>query len=117
MSCYTLPYMEVQIVKKICDIKTRNELAEFLKIPKQKFTHVLYSINPNNCYTKFEIPKKKGGTRTICAPNDELKAIQKRIANALYNYNHTIMDENQIKNNISHAFENCLLYTSPSPRD
>ena len=66
-------------MKKICDLKTRNELADFLKIPRQKFTQILYSIYPNNCYTTFEIPKKKGGTRSINAPNDELKEITKEV--------------------------------------
>lgn len=95
----------VCIMKKICDIKTRNELADFLKIPRQKFTQILYSIYPNNCYTTFEIPKKKGGTRSISAPNDGLKEIQRHLANALYEYKQKILDDNQIKNNVSHAFE------------
>lgn len=92
-------------MKKICDIKTRNELADFLKIPRQKFTQILYSIYPNNCYTTFEIPKKKGGTRSINAPNDELKEIQRRIAKVLSDYKQTILVDNHIENNISHAFE------------
>ena len=92
-------------MKKICDIKTRNELADFLRIPRQKFTQILYSIYPNNCYTTFEIPKKKGGTRSISAPNDELKEIQRHLADVLYEYKKTILDDNQIKNNVSYAFE------------
>lgn len=95
----------VCIMKKICDIKTRNELADFLRIPRQKFTQILYSIYPNNCYTTFEIPKKKGGTRSISAPNDELKEIQRHLADVLYEYKKTILDDNQIKNNVSYAFE------------
>lgn len=92
-------------MKKICDLKTRNELADFLKIPRQKFTQILYSIYPNNCYTTFEIPKKKGGTRSINAPNDELKEIQRRIAKVLSDYKQTILKDNHTENKISHAFE------------
>ncbi len=95
----------VCLMKKICDIKTRNELADFLKIPRQKFTQILYSIYPNNCYTTFKIPKKKGGTRSISAPNDELKEIQCRIVKALSDYQQTLLEDNHVVNNISHAFE------------
>lgn len=93
------------IMKKICDIKTRNELADFLKIPRQKFTQILYSVYPNNCYTTFEIPKKKGGTRNISAPNDVLKEIQQRIATALIDYRQALIADNCISTNASHAFE------------
>ena len=39
------------------------------------------------CYTKTRIPKKSGGFRTINAPNEELKALQKRIVQTLQDLN------------------------------
>lgn len=90
---------------KFCDISTRNELADFLKISRQKLTHLLYVVYPNNCYNTFEIPKKNGGTRTINAPNDSLKGIQSKLATELEKYKEDFSKENDIKINISHAFE------------
>lgn len=40
------------------DVKTRNELADVLNIPRRHLTYILYIQRPDNCYTTFEIPKK-----------------------------------------------------------
>ena len=39
------------------DVKTRNELADVLNIPRRHLTYILYIQRPDNCYTTFEIPK------------------------------------------------------------
>lgn len=90
---------------KFCDIQTRNELADFLKIPRPKLTYVLYVAGIKKYYRKFEIPKKTGGTRVICAPFGDLKTIQTILANALYRYDESIQNENSGYFKISHAFE------------
>lgn len=43
--------------------------------------------------------------RIIHAPNDELKFVQKRLANLLWVTQKKVWKENNIKANISHAFE------------
>ncbi|WP_299095729.1 retron Ec67 family RNA-directed DNA polymerase/endonuclease [uncultured Metabacillus sp.] len=84
------------------DINTRNDLADFLEIPRKKLSYLLYKKDVNNLYTSFEIAKKSGGARKINAPLDELKDIQRKLAVALYKHK----NKNQkIKNNLSHAFE------------
>lgn len=50
---------------------TRNDLADLLEIPHGKLTHVLYVAKVDSFYKIFEIPKKSGGTRKICAPSFE----------------------------------------------
>lgn len=92
-------------MKKFCDIQTRNDLADFLKIPRSKLTHLLYIERPENDYTTFEIPKKSGGTREICAPFGSLKSIQSKLAEALWEYQKSIWADRKIHPNISHAFE------------
>ena len=92
-------------MKYICDVKTRDELAIFLDIPLKILTHQLYINHPNSCYTSFEIKKKSGGIRQIHAPKDGLKNIQRKIANALWNYEKALRINKGIKSNISHAFE------------
>ncbi|MGM0861950.1 MAG: retron Ec67 family RNA-directed DNA polymerase/endonuclease [Bacillota bacterium] len=86
---------------KFNDIETRNDLADFLKIPKSQLSYLLYFKDVNNSYTSFDISKKNGGIRKIKAPTDELKEIQRKLAEALYKHR----EKKQNKNNISHAFK------------
>lgn len=92
-------------MSKFCDIQTRNDLADFLLIPRSHLAYVLYVQRTDRCYVTFEIPKKSGGTRTICAPDHDLKDIQKRLAEALWEYQSILWKEKNICPNISHAFE------------
>ena len=72
-------------MKKFNNIRTMNELADFLKIPRKRLTHIL--IHVDNLYTTFEIPKKSGGTREINAPSSkELKESQIKLAESLYKH-------------------------------
>ena len=48
------------------DVKTRNELADVLNIPRRHLTYILYIQRPDNCYTTFEIPKKVREQHPIC---------------------------------------------------
>ncbi|MEK4219875.1 MULTISPECIES: retron Ec67 family RNA-directed DNA polymerase/endonuclease [unclassified Bacillus (in: firmicutes)] len=86
---------------KFNDIETRNDLADFLKIPKSQLSYLLYFKDVNNSYTSFDISKKNGGIRKIKAPTDELKEIQRKLAEALYKHR----EKKQNNNNISHAFK------------
>lgn len=45
-------------MKKFCDIQSRNELADYLSVPRNKLTHILYVKKPDSYYTTFEIPKR-----------------------------------------------------------
>lgn len=86
-------------------IKTRNELADFLNVPRKKLTYILYIKKVDNLYTSFDIPKKSGGFRHIHAPCKDLKFVQKKLADALYIYQKEIWKKNNTKPNISHAFQ------------
>ena len=90
---------------KFSDIKSRNELADFLKVPRKKLSYILYVVSPESCYHSFEIPKKCGGMRKINAPNRDLKYVQKMLANALYSYQREYRESEAIRQNVSYAFE------------
>lgn len=90
---------------KFNTIQTRNDLADFLKVPRRKLTHILYIRKPDSYYRTFEIPKKNGGTRTICAPSGDLKSLQIKLSNALWEYLKELRASQNIQPNISHAFE------------
>ena len=89
-------------MKEFHDIKTRNELAEFLNVPRKHLSYLLYVKGVNNLYTSFDIHKKNGGLRKISAPSKELKALQRKLVEALYKHK---LKKPERKNNISHAFE------------
>lgn len=90
---------------KFCDIKTRNDLANFIDIEPKRLSYVLYIKRIENCYTVFEIPKRNGGVRIIKAPDKSLKYIQRHLARKLQEYQLYIWQENNIHPNISHGFE------------
>ncbi len=86
-------------------ITTRRELAEYIYVPYAKITYLIFKKGINNCYNTFEIPKKSGGVRQINAPDESLKDVQSRLAYALWEHQEAINAENNIRSNVSHAFE------------
>lgn len=87
------------------EIKSRNDLADYLKVPRSKLTHVLYVKSVDSYYSEFEIPKKNGDKREISSPSGDLKDIQTRLTNALWNYQCELRMRSKKRTNISHAFE------------
>lgn len=66
--------------EKFFNMKSREDVADILGIKEKSLRYFLYSIKPDNMYVEFSISKKNGGERVICAPNDKLKAIQRKLA-------------------------------------
>ncbi|RYZ78940.1 MAG: RNA-directed DNA polymerase, partial [Proteobacteria bacterium] len=54
-----------------------------MEIDSSHLTNVLYRLRPETQYKSFTIRKKSGGDRTIHAPSDELKSIQKALSDLL----------------------------------
>ena len=73
-------------MKSLNELETRNELADYLKIPKKTLSYILYIKKVDELYISFEIPKKGGGVRSIDAPVEQLKNIQRKVADALWKY-------------------------------
>ena len=92
-------------MKYLYEIKSRNDLADFLSIKHKILTYILYVEGVDNFYKSFKIPKKSGGEREICAPIDILKYVQKKLERRLVGYYELIKDIEGIKTNISHGFE------------
>ncbi len=64
------------------------DLAKWLDLPEAELREWLGTSQPwtrGYDYTRFNIPKRQGGTRTIEAPSDKLKALQRRILHRLLN--------------------------------
>lgn len=88
-------------MSKFSDITNRNELADFLEIPRSTLSYILYKRGTDNLYREFEIPKKSGGTRKIAAPTSDLKNIQKKLAMKIAMH----LNNTSSKFLVSHAFQ------------
>ena len=83
------------------NIKTRNELAYFLNFTPTKLAFILFKRGIDSYYKEFQIPKKSGGFRQICASKGDLKYLQRQLAYALHNHQKEVFDNIEV----SHAFE------------
>lgn len=84
--------------------KTREDLATLLRYRRNALTYILYKIPPAARYSTFSIPRKGGGDRQIDAPNPLLKALQRSLADRLYECLAEIEAASKHKNKLSHAF-------------
>ena len=73
-----------QFIMGLRELQNKREVAAALDIEYRELTYILYARKTENLYITFEIPKKNGGVRTIDAPLEPLKKVQKSIANELY---------------------------------
>ncbi len=71
------------IKNEFLSIKTPRELANLLKIKYSLLVYHLYKKKPKDRYTRFTIPKKSGGERTITAPTTRIRNIQKSLSDIL----------------------------------
>lgn len=72
------------IEKKFYGMINSSDLAELFEVDLKFLTFLLYGKEKrNNQYKTFEIVKKSGGRRKICAPIDSLKIIQKKLNHVL----------------------------------
>lgn len=89
----------------IKDVENARDLASLLRIDYSYLTYLLYRKRPENCYKTFEIPKKCGKTRTINAPIEPLKFVQKRLSDQIWKYEFYLREQKGVDSKISHAFE------------
>ena len=73
-----------EISKKFLKIKTLDDLADILKCKLNTLLYYCKYRQSSKCYTSFLLKKKSGGERLIVAPNKQLKYIQKRLSDILY---------------------------------
>ncbi|MGW9064249.1 retron Ec67 family RNA-directed DNA polymerase/endonuclease [Achromobacter animicus] len=91
--------------------QTLPDLAAILGVTASGLAYILYHKPRDQLYRTFQIPKRKGGSRTIHAPTDELKVIQKKLSLLLTECWSEIGQDRKAgsrypgrKNRISHGF-------------
>lgn len=101
------------------------ELASLLGYESRNLAFILYKIPDEKKYKTFTIPKKQGGVRTIQAPCDKLKKLQRKLSELLLECAEELLpdkerlagkDQNQTphraKKAVSHGFKQGLSIAS-----
>ena len=76
-----------------------------LGYPASTLAYILYKGPADGRYSKFNIPKRSGGTREIHAPDDRLKDLQKALLGVLEACNAEIANKRGFRDTFSHGFE------------
>lgn len=71
------------ILRRLQEAKSANDIALILGYKPKSMAYILYGQPDEAKYRTFEIPKRSGGVRTISAPVDSLKLLQRRLADVL----------------------------------
>ncbi|WP_454901624.1 retron Ec67 family RNA-directed DNA polymerase/endonuclease [Variovorax gossypii] len=85
--------------------KTRAGLAHLLEIEHSHLTYLLYGKSGAAKYKEFDIPKRSGGVRTIAAPEEELKSLQRRLGRVLQEASLDIEKLTGRRSSASHGFQ------------
>ena len=115
-------------LERLKSATSRKDLAELLGYKPKSLAYILYKIKDGEKYTEFSIPKKNGGVRQIKAPIDQLKQLQRRLADLLNQCFDEINKKGKQKKSISHGFRkkhsiitnaNCVFRQNcpPDPKD
>ena len=81
-----------------------SDLATLLKFRPSGVSYILYKRTPAENYKTFTIPKRTGGSRTIEAPIEGLKVLQRRLSDLLQDCIDEIQEGNQRVDRIAHGF-------------
>lgn len=74
------------IIARFALLQTKRDVAEVLGSTLKSLAYNLYVLPPEKRYRTFQIPKKNGGDRKICAPTPTLKYLQRQLADILVRY-------------------------------
>lgn len=85
--------------------KSLSDLAKLLCLHPKAVSYILYKLPAATKYTTFQIPKQSGGHRTIRAPVNRLKFLQRRLSNFLQDCSDEINTVHGRKDRIVHGFK------------
>ncbi|HEY1977715.1 MAG TPA: retron Ec67 family RNA-directed DNA polymerase/endonuclease [Candidatus Baltobacteraceae bacterium] len=84
--------------------KTLRGLATLLGHNAQTLSYILYKIPPESKYQTFLIPKRSGGQRSISAPTEKLKRLQRNLADLLQDCAEELAVSKKRIDYLSHGF-------------
>lgn len=65
------------------DIKTTNDVANFLGYDLKKLNFIAYKLSDEKKYKEIVIKKRNGKDRTLSVPNDTIKSIQRKLKDGI----------------------------------
>lgn len=84
---------------------TLSELATLLQFKPAALSFILFKQPDAKKYTTFDRPKRTGGKRTIKAPIDALKLVQRRLSDLLQDCCDEINENKGRQDRIAHGFK------------
>jgi RNA-directed DNA polymerase len=91
-------------LEKLKETTSLSEFASLLGYKPKALSYILYKIPSQSKYISFTIPKRNGGIRVIKAPVDQLRNLQKRLAELLNECFEEISTKDKPKHSLSHGF-------------
>jgi hypothetical protein len=85
--------------------KSRADLAELLKFKPSALSFILFKLRSAAKYQTFDIAKRNGGFRTIKAPRQGLKLLQRRLSDLLQDCVDEINEATKRKDRSAHGFK------------
>ena len=82
-----------------------HDIAALLGFKPKALSYILYCKAPGAKYKAFTIPKAGGGARSIQAPSDDLKLLQRRLSDLLQDCAQELNVSNKWKDEIAHGFK------------
>lgn len=82
-----------------------HDVATLLRFRAKALAFILYKKPEQARYRSFEIPKRSGGSRTIDAPSDDLKLLQRRLSDLLQDCIDEINQANNRRDQLAHGFK------------
>ncbi len=82
-----------------------SDVAKLLDFKPRAVSYILYKLPAGKKYHTFQIPKRSGQPRTIKAPVDSLKLLQRRLSDLLQDCVDEINAARQLKDRTTHGFK------------
>ncbi|WP_095424529.1 reverse transcriptase domain-containing protein [Bradyrhizobium ottawaense] len=93
----------LSVLDDLKNAESLSDLAKVLGYRASALAFIVHQIPPSSKYTVFAVPKKAGGVRTISAPIDRLKTLQRHLSTILYECRAEIDSAHKLKP-LSHGF-------------
>lgn len=71
------------MINSLSSLRTPDDVAAYFGLTYKQLAGIVYARSRTPRYSRFEIPKKSGASRVIHAPNEDLKKVQRKLAQAL----------------------------------
>lgn len=79
MNTIKLSFSKDELRTKFFSLTTPQDIADLLEIDLKRLFYHIYIVPKSVRYTQFDIPKRRGGLRTISTPSTALKIIQRKL--------------------------------------